>query len=219
MVVSEALIWLHIPKTAGDATLRMFEALDVAWQVKDAHSDPRKHETLAEACQRVPDAGRRAVVANLRRLPELLPSYFHHMQRHAPDERFANGMRFGELGFPDYLDYVLSHPEQQSHDWLLDHQLGDREADHWLRVSELAESFLEVVGRYHRISPEAAARIRELRANEGHYPSADVTRWFRRDQMQALYANCPRWSRTERVVYGDLLLDRIDWEEHRESPR
>ena len=138
MVISDKILWLHIPKTAGDATLRMFDEVPVAWRVKDAHTDPRKHGVLAEAHARAPGSESCKVIINLRRLPEVLVSYFHHMQRHGANERYANGRRWGELAYREYLDWVLGHPETQTYDWILNHHLGDREPDHCLRVSDLA---------------------------------------------------------------------------------
>ncbi|MCL4683350.1 hypothetical protein KJ059_01210 [Myxococcota bacterium] len=212
MVVSDHFLWLHIPKTAGDATLRMFEALDHPWRLIDPHSDARKHGTLADAHERVPGAGTLAVIANLRRLPEMALSYFHHMQRHDPTERFANGRCFGEMTFREYLHFVIEHPQTQSYDWHLDHFLGAREADHWLLVSDLAESFVRVIGRYVAIPPDTAEAIREVRANVGGYARADdPSRWYDRSEMISLYRNCPRWSRCERREYGNLLYETLGW--------
>jgi hypothetical protein len=211
VVVSDKIIWLHVPKTAGDATLRMFCELPIAWRVLDPHTDPRKHGVLAEAFARAPGSESCKVIVNLRRLPETLVSYFHHMQRHAPDECYANGRRFGELSYREYLHWVLSHPETQTYDWILDHHLGDREPDHFLRVSDLAASFLDVLGRHHEIPAEVRPRIGAARANIGDYAHGTALDWFTRDEMQALYANCPRWTRSERAVYGNILAEAIEW--------
>lgn len=212
MVISEKFLWLHIPKTAGDATLAMFQALGHRFLLLDAHTDERKHGTLADAVARVPGSEQRALIANLRRLPDVALSYFHHMQRHHPETRFANGQPFGALRFRDYLEYVLSHPDQQSYDWHFDHFFGARDPDHWLRVDGLADSFLDVIGRYLPIDPEAAQRIRATIANVGSYDRrGGAASWFTRDEMAAFYALCPRWRRAERQEYGDLLHEAIDW--------
>jgi hypothetical protein len=106
---------------------------------------------------------------------------------------------------------VLEHPENQSYDWILDHHLGAREPDHFLRVSDLAASFLAVVGGHHAIPADARPRIDAIRANVGPYRRGDATDWFSRDEMETLYRNCPRWSRTERAVYGHLLVEETVW--------
>lgn len=211
MVISDKILWLHIPKTAGDATLRMFEELPVAWRVRDAHTDPRKHGVLADAYARAPGSESCKVIINLRRLPEVLVSYFHHMQRHGPDQVYANGRRWGELAYREYLDWVLGHPDTQTYDWILNHHLGDREPDHCLRVSDLGASFVSVIGRYHEISVEALPRIEQVRANVGPYRRGGAADWFTRDEMATLYRNCPRWSRSERAVYGNLLVEETVW--------
>ena len=210
MVISDSLVWLHIPKTAGDSTLEMFKLLDCEWPLMHEHKDPQKHSTLEQAREWQPGSERLPVIANLRRLPELVLSYFHHMQRHGREEEFANGRPFGELDFGEYLRYLLDHPDTQSHDWLLDHYLGDREVDHWLRVADLAESFIGVIGAYHPISPRATQEIRSLRENVGAYEK-DLTRWFSPEEMAALYGNCPRWSKAEQREYGNLLMEELAW--------
>lgn len=212
MVVSDRFVWLHIPKTAGDATLRMFEALGDSWQLIDPHSDGRKHGTLADAYERVPGSEGLPVIANLRRLPEMALSYFHHMQRHDPAARFANGRSFGEMSFREYLHYVIEHPQTQSYDWHLDHFFGAREADHWLLVSDLADSFVRVIGRFVAIPDGVAETIRDVRANVGGYDRAqDLSRWYDSDEMASLYRNSPRWSRCERREYGNLLFEALGW--------
>lgn len=208
MVISDTFIWLHIPKTAGDATLLMFEELRHPWQLIDRHTDPRKHGTLADAHARVPGSTGFAVIANLRRLPEVALSYFHHMQRHGPGERFANGRCYGELQFSDYIRWVIDHPETQSYDWILDHHLGDRDADQWLRVSSLAESFIDVVGRHLAVPADACDRIRTVSANVGPYANKSLDAWYAPHELEALYANCPRWAETERRIYGGLPTTR-----------
>jgi hypothetical protein len=208
MVISDSFIWLHIPKTAGDATLLMFEELQHPWRLLDRHTDPRKHGTIADAHARVPDSRSFAVIANLRRLPEVALSYFHHMQRHAPNEPFANGRRWGDLEFSEYIRWVIDHPKTQSYDWILDNHLGDRDADHWLRASSsLASSFIDVIGRHVEIPETTRERIHTLSANVGPYAKKSLDAWYAREEVEALYANCPRWAATESRVYGDLPLD------------
>ena len=205
MVISDSFIWLHIPKTAGDATLLMFGELQHPWRLLDRHTDPRKHGTLADAHARVPDSASFAVIANLRRLPEVALSYFHHMQRHDPDGQFASGRRWGELEFGEYIRWVIDHPKTQSYDWILNHHLGDRDADHWLRASSaLAESFIDIVGRHVEIPGAARERIHTLSANVGPYAKKSLDAWYSPGVIEALYANCPRWAETERRIYGNL---------------
>jgi len=217
MVVSERLIWLHIPKTAGDSTLRMFARIPHGWRILDPHTDPQKHGTLADAYRRAPGSESCRVMINLRRLPDVLLSYFHHMQRHGPDQHFANGRRFGELAYREYLHWVLEHPENQTYDWILNHHLGERDPDHCLRVDDLAASFLDVVGLYHEIPDALRADASAIRANVGGYDRGDLTSWFTRDEMTQLYRNCPRWTRSECAVYGRALVEEIRWDAEPET--
>src|SRR5690606_41508830 len=80
------------------------------------------------------------------------------------------------------------------------------------RVDWLADAFLELIGRYLPIDPEAAQRIRATIANVGSYDRrGGAASWFTRDEMAAFYALCPRWRCAERQEYGDLLHEAIDW--------
>jgi hypothetical protein len=210
LVITERLVWLHIPKTAGDATLAMFEQLKVDFRAIHHHRDPAKHMTFAEAGAAYPGVDRLAVLANLRRLPEVALSYFHHMQRHDPDEKLGDGRSFGALTFRDYSRWLLDNPDTQSYDWHLDHFLGEREPDAWLRVDRLARSFVEVVGAYHPISPEEAEAFTAIRRNEGPYRRR-LGDWFDEETIAGLYANAPRWAKAERRTYGRLLHQEPDW--------
>jgi len=205
MVVSESFIWLHIPKTAGDATELMFRELEHPWRLIDPHTDPRKHATLAEARERVPEVRSLPVIANLRRLPELVLSYYHHQRRHAPQDALPDGSCFGDLSFREYLRFVIAHPEDQTFDWILNHYLSGEEPDRWLRVSSLAASFIEVIGGYLPIPEAVRGRIRSISANVGTYgDKTELRSWYHPKEIEALYRNCPRWARTERQVYGSL---------------
>jgi hypothetical protein len=42
------------------------------------------------------------------------------------------------------MRWVIDHPETQSYDWILNHHLGDRDADHWLRACRHSPSFIDV---------------------------------------------------------------------------
>lgn len=204
MVITDRLIWLHIPKTAGDATLAMFERLPLDYRVIHHHRDPAKHMTLAEAQAAWPGCGGLRVVVNLRRLPEVALSYFHHMQRHDPEEKIGDGRPFGAITFRDYLRWMLDNPDTQTYDWHLDHFLGEREPDAWIRTDRLAESFVTVVGGLHPISPEEQATLAGIRRNEGGYLQR-LSEWYAPEEMAGLYANAPRWSAAERRVYGGVL--------------
>ena len=60
-----------------------------------------------------------------------------------------------------------------------------------------------MIGRHHEIPDAVRAELPAVRANVGTY---DRTRaWFTREQLRALYRNCPRWARAERAVYGSTL--------------
>jgi len=209
MVITDRLVWLHIPKTAGDATLAMFEKVSCEVRLMHERHDPRKHETLQQAREQFPEVDELAVIVNLRRLPEVALSFFHHMQRHDPDARFANGRSFADMRFRDYLDYVLEHPDTHSYDWHFDHFLGDRDPDHWLRVDRLASSFIEVVGAYHEVAPGGLGEIRETHENVASY-NRDLSRWFAPEEAAALYEMSPRWCLAERRVYGYLLCESSD---------
>lgn len=211
MVISERLVWVHIPKTAGDATLAMFRRLDVDWRLIHGHKDPEKHRRLPELLNEDPDCRHLAVIANLRRLPEVALSYFHHMQRHDPTSQVGrSGVRFGEIDFHAYLAFVLENPDTQTYDWILDHYLGPEDPDHWLDVSRLAESFVKVISPLHPIPEPTRLALREIRENAGDYERA-WERWFRPGEMGRLYENCPRWRGIEERELGGTLAQVLGW--------
>ena len=170
MVVSERLIWLHIPKTAGDATLQMFQQLSHPWRILDPHTDPQKHGTLADAYDARRARSPAPSLINLRRLPEVLVSYFHHMQRHGAGAAVRQAdVPSANCASRSTSTTSSSTPKPRPTTGSSTSTWAEREADHYLRVSDLAESFLEVVGRHHEIDPEMRDRVRSIRANVGSY--------------------------------------------------
>ncbi len=211
MVICNEFIWLHIPKTAGDATLAMFKLLDHEWAVIDPNTDPEKHGTLADAHARVRESAQLPVIANLRRLPELVLSYFFHMQRHRADEVFANGRSFGQMDFGEFSRYLVEHPETHSYDNVIEGFVGDRAVDHWIRVSDLSASFVEIIGSIISLDETVCEQLLSVRANVGTYDKRSITDWYSREDIEALYRNAPRWREAELKTYGDLMVDVIDW--------
>jgi hypothetical protein len=194
VVVAERFVWVHMPKTAGDAASAMFAAVDGLVEFADPADSNDKHLPFFA---REDDLTGKLRVMNIRRLPSWVLSAAHH--------RAAHGLH------PEYRPLPLETPEELSCKtdaddlmrWMTDH---DRLAvDRWLRAEHLEEDVLGLLDEIGVLNPEAARRVRAVgQVNVGTY-DRDLRRWFTPKQVRRLYQRNPRWAELEGQVYGDRL--------------
>lgn len=205
MIVTREWIWLHMPKCAGSATEAALRHLLTGRT--DVNLDPVTpgrgpalwHDDLAMRRRRSgpapgPLPGGRAVLCNLRRLPEWTLSYVHFEAARARDSRalpsraaLVRGALRSHRGDPVTPDGVLGR------------FAGD--VTHWLRCDRLAEDLAEATG----LSPSAVeAALGRRNAARHPYPRA-LDFWFRPRELAALYAANPLWAGLEERLWGDTL--------------
>lgn len=199
MVIGDRFAWAHIPKTGGDATLALFEAVipDLIVEADSVNDRGKKHQGF-EA--RDPEICRKPLLAaNIRRLPSLQLSRTHH--------RFRHGSR------PDYRPLPMASPEEVASSDGPDRLLrrysceGRLRIDVWLRLEHLREDFVAFVSRFRPLADEELTHARHAapKKNIADYDH-DVTHFFTRSQIERLYENNPLWASIEREVYGDLAI-------------
>lgn len=196
MVIGHRFAWAHLPKTAGDATLAMFEAVPGLAQFADPVDSNDKHMPFFGREREV--AGK-LLVMNIRRLADWVFSGAQHKARHGvfPDYRPEPLESWDELtGRPDADDLLR---------WMTDH--GRFEVGRWLRAECLTEdvlALLEDLGELTERSRRAVAAVG--RVNEGDYRH-ELAQGVTSAQLARLYDRNPVWAGIERRVYGDLPVD------------
>lgn len=193
MVIGRGFAWAHLPKTAGDATLRMLSAVPGLVSFADPPDSNDKHLPFFA---REAEVARRLRVMNIRRLPAWALSGAQHSARHGVH--------------PDYRPGLLESAEQiagktDADDllrWMTDH---DRlSVDRWLRAEMIESDLLALLAELGELTPETGARVQAVgRVNAGAY-DRDLSRYFTARQVAQLYAQNPAWAAVERRVYGSI---------------
>ncbi len=193
MVIGEHFAWAHLPKTAGDATARMFQAVPGLVRFADPADSNDKH--LPFFAREAEIEGKLRVM-NIRRLPAWTLSAAHH--------RAAHGVH------PEYQPLPLETPDEMTRKtdaddllrWMTDHnRLG---VERWLRAEELEHDVLALLDELNVLTPEVERSV--LAVGEVNVGSYDRTASpFTAEQIKLCYERNPEWARIEREVYGSLL--------------
>ena len=200
MIVTSNLQWMHLPKTAGTTTEKLFLASGLPLLWNDPQSSPLKHLPLSEHpnFSSIPlhDQLR---VANFRRLPDWLLSNFQHKRRMMNLDLNIEPMRRG-------LFWRERDHSWFPADWWLD-RLQIDENCLLLRVDYLKSDFLKCLNQYDPIGPISRLRVRLVKDQNRNTYQRSLREWYTCDDLSCLYSENPQWAALEQLVYGSLLLD------------
>jgi hypothetical protein len=194
MVVSRRFVWAHLPKTGGDATAAMLQKVPRLIVLADPANDNAKHLPLDE--RRGSIAGK-LLVANMRRLSTWAMSMARHRERFGSYPHYA----------PQGVEARASVAAESAADDLLELIVGAYEIDVWLRQEQLEHDVVHFLRRIAGLTAEEEAAVRSVgRVNENRgrpqLRTPAPERYFTPEQLDAVYANNPRWAAIERRVYG-----------------
>jgi hypothetical protein len=193
MVIGEGFVWAHLPKTGGDATLKMFELFPQLVKFADPNDGNEKHTRFSER----PDEIRGKVLSmNFRRLPSWVLSRAQHVSKWGiyPDYKPLRMGKPDELARSSFPDTRIQLYTSHNRYW----------PDHWLRMESLADDFTNFISRFHDVTDAEREQVQALRGvNEGVYDH-DIAFWFEPDHIERMYLNNPLWATLEQELYGDL---------------
>jgi hypothetical protein len=188
MVIGEKFAWGHLRKTGGNATLMMFQLVPELIHTADPNHLEGKHRPFVERDVHVSN---KLLVCNIRRLPSVVLSWFHHMNH------------WGHKGH----SVAMRSPHEMSESSLPDTWLSDMTSDGrfeiawWLRWENLARDFIEFVSQYTEVNEETKARIFKLGPINALHYDHEVSHWFSDEQIARLYENNPIWAAAEQDAY------------------
>src|SRR4051812_34514489 len=195
MVIGERFAWGHLQKTAGDATLGMFQLFpDLI-----VHADPRnvedKHASFGTRADQVDG---KLLASNIRRLPAWTLSWAHHRARYVirPDGSTA------AMNSPQQMVDVPRADKRLS--YLL--ESGRYQVDRWIRMEQLAVDFIAFISELTDLTDSDRARIAAFEPVNALSYDHEVDHWFTSAQVRQLYDNNPLWASVEERVYGDVAL-------------
>lgn len=196
MVLGRRFAWAHLPKTGGDATLAMFQAVPGLVLFADPSDSEDKHMPFFG---REEEVSGKLLVMNIRRLPDWVLSGAQHKARHGlyPDYTPTPLESWEEITSRTDADDLLR--------WMTDH--GRFQVGRWLRTECLEQDVLELLDELGELDDEVRRAVTSVgRVNEGRY-SPELLREFTREQLTRLYSLNPVWAGLERRLYGRLVTD------------
>jgi hypothetical protein len=196
MVIGRDFAWAHLPKTGGDATLAMFQAVPGLVQFADPADSEDKHMPFFG---REKEVAGKLLVMNIRRLPHWVLSGAQHKARHGlhPDYRPGPLESWDEITSRTDADDLLR--------WMTDH---DRlKVQRWLRMEDLEQDVLGLLDELGELDDESRRAVLGVGlVNAGDYRQ-ELVQEFTPEQLTRLYSLNPTWTSVERRLYGGLLTD------------
>ncbi len=194
MVVGRNYAWGHIGKTGGDATWKLFQQVPDLVEWADPTQDSKKHQTFVQAG--VQD--RPMLILNLRRLPSAVLSFVNHVRNYGVAEHpKGTVLSADEASRIDRLERAVAAFTVN----------GTLPIHRWLRMENLRDDFIDFVETIRPLTSDEIERISTVETKKPMNYNHDVHDFFGADQLRTLYSVNPLWSRFEREVYGNLLVE------------
>ena len=198
MIITQRLVWHHLPKTAGTTTDQLFvsSGLKLLWRDSQdsflKHLPPSDYSSLDSALLE----GKKPVI-NFRRLPFWLLSNYQHKLKRMYLDLPAGPMTKG-LFWRDREQCWLPA------DWWLERFNID---SNWcfLRVDNLKHDFLSCLRTYDPIGLYSRFKIGLVHSKNRTSYNRLLQQWFSESDLAAIYCANPLWTSFERKVYGSLL--------------
>jgi hypothetical protein len=193
MVIGEQFAWAHLPKTAGMATVELFQLFPELIVYGDFEDTNEKHTPFRDRAGQVQG---KLLAMNLRRLPFWVLSRAQHVARWGI--------------YPDYQPIPMEPPEKLAESSFPDSRIqlftddGRFRIDRWLRAELLDEDFVSFISEFTEVGDDRRQRISDLGPVNAHEYDHDPANWFSPRQIDTLYSRNPIWAALEREVYGDL---------------
>ena len=192
MINATSFIWLHLPKTGGTSTARLFRQLALAGVVADPDDDDSKHDALEMRIgSNHPAASTQKIFITSRQLPQWLLSDWHHktiaMGLALPFEPVRSGL---------FYSLRLGGTWVAADYWLRYFQI--ERCDGAIRLEHLEEDANALV---HPLLPAGSPKLVFPRHNANHY-SRHLGDFFSRRDLNRIYTNNPVWAAWEESIYG-----------------
>lgn len=197
MVINENFVWAHLPKTGGTTTLEMFKKLDVELLLDDK-TDPSKHQTFSvrQGLYTTNKASKNVLenidgkdrILGFRRLPNFLLSFYYHRKNFNNLVLNMNSIKECIIDTSTCDDLLLGYEPNK--------------VDHWLRVENIVQDFIDVMGNYvDSIPTESLGNIID---NTNTY-NKDIFSHFTKSEISRMYELSPTWASIEKKLYGNLI--------------
>jgi len=192
MIIGPTFLWLHLPKTGGTSTARLFRELSVKDIFIDDDETDSKHDSWSiRLKQSSLNIDRKKAFITIRKLPAWLISDWHHktisMGLELPFEPVQSGLFYSlRLGGTWVAaDYWLNYFEIENCDAIIRLEYLEEDANHLIQP----------------LLPAGTPKLNFAHHNAKQYPRK-LGHFFSNRDLARIYTNNPLWSHWEQKTYG-----------------
>ena len=193
LIVSRLFIWLHLPKTAGTSTAKLFRELDIPGIKVDADHIDAKHESIEHRLQEVQTTTGKQTVITTRRLASWLLSDWHHKTK-----KMGLILPFDPVKSGLFYSLRLGGTWVSADYWV--HYFKAQSCSHVVRLENLEDDSNRYILP---LLPQGTRALRFPRSNINDY-SHKIEDFFSKADLKRIYQNNPAWAAWENDVYGSL---------------
>ena len=194
MIISNQFCWLHLPKTGGTSTARLFRSLNIPGISVDPDEIDAKHESIQ---YRLRDGSlkkkNRTTIITSRRLATWLLSDWHHKTK-----KMGLQLPFNPVKSGLFYSVRLGGTWVAADYWI--HYFSAKSCTHTVRLENLEEDSNRYVLP---LLPKGTQPLRFPRQNTNQY-SRKIEDFFSKHDLNRIYENNPAWASWEEDVYSNL---------------
>ena len=193
MLISDRFIWLHLPKTGGASTARLFRKLNISGIAVDPDHVDNKHESIESRLNGFNTEIGKEIIITSRRLASWLLSDWHHKTK-----KMGLTLPFNPVKCGLFYSLRLGGTWVSADYWI--HYFNATACTHVVRLEHLEEDSNRYVLP---LLPQGIQALRFPRSNTNKY-SHKIEDFFGKTDLKIIYQNNPAWTAWENKVYGSL---------------
>lgn len=193
MITTDQFVWLHLPKTGGTSTARLFRSLNIDGISVDPDHVDAKHDSIeTRTCNLNPSQLGKKTLITSRRLSSWLLSDWHHKTKKIglslPFEPVKCGLFFSLRlgGIWVSADYWIQY-------------FNARTCTHVIRLEHLEEDSNKLV---RPLLPPGTPKLTFPSQNINLYEKS-IEYYFGARDLKRIHMNNPAWSEWEQEIYGN----------------
>ena len=191
MLISDRFIWLHLPKTGGTSTAKLFRELNISGINIDPDHVDEKHQSIQDRLNSFAKKEDKDIIITTRRLASWLLSDWHHKTKkmclNIPFEPVKSGL---------FYSLRLGGTWVAADYWI--HYFNAISCTHTVRLEYIEEDSNRYILP---LLPKGTKPLKFPRYNTNKY-SHKIEDFFSERDLKRIYGNNPAWSAWEKEIYG-----------------
>ena len=155
MIYNDNFIWVHLGKTGGDSTRKLFNIVNKGDLKIIPEEDPNKHTSVYEILKLTKA---RTVLLNVRPLDEWALSHVNHQKRYY-DVDSNDVITGGKIRFKTG---IVMTPDEQLKKFYIDEFEGEKIDYFFIKTNDLVNTFIDNVSKVYNLTDEDIENIKSL---------------------------------------------------------